>query len=120
MFQKETKKAKKCSTWNIPEGREHMRKDFACIVISHGRPECSTVNVLRECGYSGKIYIVVDDEDKTLPDYVERYGADVHVFHKEENFFKCFCAHPSYIHILIMCNYNSNIRTFKVVIADFH
>lgn len=63
-----------------------MRKDFACIVISHGRPECSTVKVLRECGYTGKIYIVVDDEDKTLPDYVERYGADVHVFHKEEDF----------------------------------
>lgn len=63
-----------------------MRKNFACIVISHGRPECSMVKVLRECGYTGKIYIVVDDEDKTLPDYVERYGADVHVFHKEENF----------------------------------
>lgn len=63
-----------------------MRKEFACIVISHGRPECSTVKVLRECGYTGKIYIVVDDEDKTLPDYIERYGADVHVFHKEENF----------------------------------
>ena len=63
-----------------------MRNDFACIVISHGRPECSTVKVLRECGYTGKIYIVVDDEDKTLPDYIERYGADVHVFHKEESF----------------------------------
>lgn len=63
-----------------------MRKDFACIVISHGRPECSTVKVLRECGYTGEIYIVVDDEDKTLPDYIERYGADVHIFHKEENF----------------------------------
>lgn len=63
-----------------------MRKDFACIVISHGRPECSTVKVLRECGYTGKIYIVVDDADKTLPDYVERYRNDVHVFHKEDNF----------------------------------
>ena len=63
-----------------------MRNDFACIVISHGRPECSTVKVLRECGYTGKIYIVVDDEDKALPDYIERYGADVHVFHKEEDF----------------------------------
>ena len=57
-----------------------MRKDFACIVISHGRPECNTVKVLRECGYTGKIYIVVDDEDKTLPDYIERYGDDVHGF----------------------------------------
>ena len=63
-----------------------MRKDFACVVISHGRPECGTVSVLRKCGYTGKIYIVVDDEDETLPDYVERYGNDVHVFHKEENF----------------------------------
>jgi UDP-galactopyranose mutase len=31
-----------------------MRKNFACIVISHGRPECSTVKVLRECGYTEK------------------------------------------------------------------
>lgn len=65
-----------------------MRKDFACIVISHGRPECSTVKVLRECGYTGKIYIVVDDEDKTLPDYIERYEDDVHVFHKMEDAIK--------------------------------
>lgn len=63
-----------------------MRQDFACIVISHGRPDCSTVKVLRECGYTGKIYIVVDDEDETLPDYLAKYGDDVHVFHKEENF----------------------------------
>lgn len=65
-----------------------MRKDFACIIISHGRPECSTVKVLRECGYTGEIYIVVDDEDKTLPDYIEKYGADVHVFHKKEDYDK--------------------------------
>ena len=63
-----------------------MRNDFACIVISHGRPECNIVKVLRECGYTGKIYIVVDDEDKTLPDYVDRYGNYVHVFRKEEDF----------------------------------
>ena len=44
------------------------------------------MSVLRKCGYTGKIYIVVDDEDETLPDYIERYGNDVHVFHKEENF----------------------------------
>lgn len=41
-----------------------MRKDFACIVISHGRPDCSTVKVLQSSGYTGKIYIVADDEDE--------------------------------------------------------
>ena len=63
-----------------------MRKDFACVVISHGRPDCSTVKVLRRSGYTGKIYIVVDDEDDTLPDYIAKYGNDVHVFHKADNF----------------------------------
>ena len=63
-----------------------MRKDFACIVISHGRPDCNTVKIFRSSGYTGKIYIVVDDEDKTLPDYLAKYGDDVHVFHKTDNF----------------------------------
>ncbi len=63
-----------------------MRDDFACIVISHGRPECNTVKIFRSSGYTGKIYIVVDDEDKSLPDYVAKYGDDVHVFHKTDNF----------------------------------
>ena len=63
-----------------------MRDDFACIVISHGRPECSTVKVLRASGYTGKIFIVVDDEDEKLPEYLEKYGEFVHVFHKVEDF----------------------------------
>lgn len=63
-----------------------MRKDFACIVISHGRPDCSTVKVLQSSGYTGEIYIVVDDEDETLPDYLAKYGDGVHVFHKTDNF----------------------------------
>lgn len=64
-----------------------MRNDFGLIIISHGRPECETVKTLRESGYTGKIYIVVDDEDKTLDRYLEIYGCEnIHIFHKYEWF----------------------------------
>lgn len=62
------------------------RKDFGVIIISHGRPECETVKTLKESGYTGKTYIVVDDEDVTLPKYIELYGDNVHVFHKTDDF----------------------------------
>lgn len=64
-----------------------MRKDFAVVIISHGRPNCETVKTLRESGYTGEIYIVVDDEDKTKDEYLRLYGEDhVHIFHKHEWF----------------------------------
>ena len=42
-----------------------------------------TYEKLRKHGYTGKIYIVCDDEDKTLPEYRKRFG-DVLVFSKSE------------------------------------
>ena len=64
-----------------------MRNDFGVIIISHGRPQCETVKTLRESGYTGEIFIVVDDEDKTLNQYLEIYGREnVHIFHKYEWF----------------------------------
>lgn len=63
-----------------------MRNDFAAIIISHKRPECSTYRVLREYGYTGKVYVVIDDGDPAIEDYKERYGDGVKVFRKEVNF----------------------------------
>lgn len=63
-----------------------MRNDFAVIIISHGRPDCITWHVLRNAGYTGKMIIVVDDEDSTKDVYIERYGPSVHVFHKRVGF----------------------------------
>ena len=63
-----------------------MRSDFGVIIISHGRPHCSTYEKLRGMGYTGKIYVVADDEDKTIDEYREVYGDDLHVFHKVDDF----------------------------------
>jgi hypothetical protein len=59
-------------------------KDFVVFIISHGRSDnVKTEKTLRFCGYTGPIYIVIDDLDKTRDAYVETFGADrVIVFDK--------------------------------------
>jgi hypothetical protein len=58
-------------------------KNFAVFILSHGRPDnIITYKTLRERGYTGKIYIIVDDEDKTINEYRERYKNEVIVFSK--------------------------------------
>lgn len=60
-------------------------KNFAVFILTHGRPDnVKTIPVLRRQGYAGKIYLVVDDEDKTIDKYKENYGADVCIFSKKE------------------------------------
>ena len=57
---------------------------FVAFILTHGRPDrVLTYEKLRKHGYTGKIYIVCDDEDKTLPEYRKRFG-DVLVFSKSE------------------------------------
>ena len=57
----------------------------AVFIPSNGRADnVITYDVLREGGYTGDIYIVVDDLDKTANEYCERYGDSVIVFSKEE------------------------------------
>lgn len=63
-----------------------MRKDFAVIIISHGRPECHTWQVMRECGYNGKMFVLIDDGDKTKDEYLARYKDCLRIFHKEVDF----------------------------------
>ena len=58
---------------------------FACIIISHGRPDdIPTINALYKSGYSGNIYIVIDDEDKCKQEYITLYKDNVIVFHKQD------------------------------------
>lgn len=53
------------------------------IIVTHGRPDqVKTYQTLKRSGYKGRVILLVDDEDKTLPRYRERYGAEVHVFSK--------------------------------------
>jgi len=60
-------------------------KKFAVFILSNGRPDnVITYRSLRSHGYTGKIYIIVDDEDKTLNQYKERFKNEVIVFSKKE------------------------------------
>jgi len=59
--------------------------DFAVFILTHGRPDnVKTVKTLRKGGYTGPIYFVVDDEDKTIDQYRANFGDKVCVFNKRE------------------------------------
>lgn len=54
-----------------------MRSDFAVFILSHGRADnVKTVDTIRRCGYTGKWYIVCDDEDSQLSKYQENFGKE--------------------------------------------
>jgi hypothetical protein len=60
-----------------------MRDDFACFILTHGRPDnVKTYASLRKAGYTGRIYIVIDDEDKAGDQYRANYGDQVVTFSK--------------------------------------
>lgn len=62
-----------------------MRNDFAVFILSHGRADrVVTVKTLRRCGYTGDIYIIIDDQDSDENEYYKRYGDKVIKFCKEE------------------------------------
>ncbi len=60
-------------------------KDFAVFILTHGRPDnVITLKTLKKCGYTGNIYFIVDNEDKTANKYIENFGADkVRIFDKK-------------------------------------
>lgn len=60
-----------------------MTNKFAVFILTHGRPDrVVTYRTLRKQGYTGDIYIIVDNEDKTIDRYRENYGDEVIVFDK--------------------------------------
>lgn len=57
--------------------------EFAVMILCHGRAENTPTYVtLRNYGYSGRIIVVCDDEDKDLPNY-QRIYPEVEVFSKD-------------------------------------
>lgn len=63
-----------------------MRDDFAAFILTHGRPDrVLTYKTLRKCGYTGKIYLLIDDEDKCGDEYRKLYGDQVLTFNKRES-----------------------------------
>lgn len=60
-------------------------KDFAVFILTHGRPDnVITLNTLKKCGYTGKIYFIIDNEDKTIDKYIYNFGINnVKIFDKK-------------------------------------
>ena len=60
-------------------------KEFAVCILTHGRADnVVTYKTLRDQGYTGRIVLVVDDEDKQVDEYKKRYGDEVFVFPKQK------------------------------------
>ena len=59
-------------------------EDFAVFILTHGRADnVKTYKTLKRFGYTGKIYIIIDNEDKSADDYYKNFE-NVVMFNKEE------------------------------------
>ncbi len=62
-----------------------MRDDFCAFILTHGRPDrVHTYDTMMKAGYTGKVYIVIDDEDKQAEGYRQQFGDKVLQFNKAE------------------------------------
>lgn len=51
--------------------------DFAVFILTHGRPDTiHTLDTLKRGNYSGKWYLVIDNEDKQAEKYYDKYGTE--------------------------------------------
>lgn len=59
-------------------------KEFCVFIISHGRPDnVYTYQTLKKYNYTGDVFIVLDNEDKTIQEYQKKYK-NVLVFDKKQ------------------------------------
>lgn len=62
-----------------------MRKDFAVFILSHGRADTiTTYKALRDGGYTGRTYVVIDNEDDQEDLYRQKFGDDIIQFDKRD------------------------------------
>lgn len=60
-------------------------KNFAVFILSHGRAKTiTTYKALRTHGYTGPLYVVIDNEDDQEPLYREKFGQDIIQFDKRD------------------------------------
>jgi len=61
-------------------------KDYTVFIISNNRPnKVYTDIMLKKYNYTGTSYIVLDDEDKSVNEYIKNFGADrIKIFNKKE------------------------------------
>lgn len=64
---------------------DEFKKDFAVFILSHGRSnEIKTVDTLKKGNYTGKWYVVIDNEDDQEDIYREKFGEHIIQFDKKE------------------------------------
>jgi hypothetical protein len=63
-----------------------MMSDYAAFILTHGRPEgVRTYKTLRDQGYTGKVFFIIDDEDPKKNEYKKKFGIEnVVEFSKKE------------------------------------
>lgn len=62
-----------------------IASNYAVFILTHGRPDnVITYKTLRNQGYTGKIYLIIDDEDKTINKYKLNFLDQVIVFSKKD------------------------------------
>lgn len=56
---------------------DKYKDDFAVFILSHGRPDSvHTLRTMEKGNYTGKWYIVIDNEDKQADEYYKKYGKE--------------------------------------------
>lgn len=62
-----------------------MNDKLVVFILTHGRPDnVITYKTLKRCGFTGDIYIIIDNEDKTKDKYIKKFGDKVIIFDKEK------------------------------------
>ena len=60
-----------------------MFEDFAVFILTHGRADnVITYKTLQRAGYTGRVYIIIDNEDKQADRYYQNFGDKVIMFDK--------------------------------------
>lgn len=64
---------------------ENYMDNFVIFILTYNRPDNQiTLKTLKNLDYKGKVYLVVDDSDPALQDYLDKYGDNVIIFNKPE------------------------------------
>lgn len=65
----------------------HDLNSFAAFILTHGRPNSVfTLDSLRKHGYSGKVFLIIDNLDPHKDDYLRKFKDQVIIFDKEKVF----------------------------------
>lgn len=97
------------------------QRNFAIFILTHGRPEkVFTYDVLKKCGYTGKIYLVIDNEDETADQYRSQFGEENVLMFDKKAVSKTFdLADTSNNLKTIVCARNASFQMAKDLGLDY-